>query len=122
MAVQFDASSAQRMLKDANTHFAAMLPAVDGLQGQADGKVPMQGDPAHAASSLPPCNKSLLAAFAAVTGHAQSYVAAVQALQQQLAAFAAPTPVTHRAALEAQVSALEQELSRAVRALLHRLY
>jgi hypothetical protein len=50
----------------------------------------------------------------AITGHAQSYVAAVQALQQQLAAFAAPTPGTQRAALEAQVSALEQELSRAV--------
>lgn len=51
--MQFDASSAQRMLKDANTHFAAMLPAVDGLQGQPDGEISMQGDPEHAATVLP---------------------------------------------------------------------
>lgn len=115
MAMHFDASAAQRLLTDANTHFAAMLPATNGLQGRHDGEVPVQGHPKPTATALPRCNTSLLPA---VTGHAKSYVAAVQALQQQLAAFAAPTPGTHKAALEAQVSALEQELSRAVCALL----
>jgi hypothetical protein len=31
--VQFDVNTAQCMLKDANTHFAAMLPAVDVQPG-----------------------------------------------------------------------------------------
>jgi hypothetical protein len=32
-AVQFDVNTAQSMLKDANKHFAAMLPAVDAQPG-----------------------------------------------------------------------------------------
>jgi hypothetical protein len=51
-----------------------------------------------------------------VAGHAQAHVAAVQGLQQQLAAFAAPVPGNTKAALEQEVSALQQELARVVSA------
>lgn len=50
----------------------------------------------------------------AVAGHSQAYIAAVQGLQQQLAAFAAPAPANPKAALEQEVAALQQELVRAV--------
>lgn len=53
-----------------------------------------------------------------MAGHAQAYVAAVQGLQQQLAAFAAPVPGNTTAVLAQEVSALQQELARAVSSLL----
>jgi len=49
-----------------------------------------------------------------VSEHAKQYVAAIEGLQQQLLLLAAPTATTHKDQLEQEVSALQQEVARAV--------